>query len=138
MQAISILLQNLRSPLSLYMLLSQDHINRLIQPDAGVAELELPLDDEEFVTNYVALLKAISVRLSKDTVRGCEDGVARCFGVLFRCFCAACFFRRDFQRVVWVHFFARFFATFFSARVFRLVFQSFLLHLVGLFVLLRT
>lgn len=51
------------------MLLSQDHINRLIQPDAGVAELELPLDDEEFLTNYVALLKAISVRLSKDTVR---------------------------------------------------------------------
>lgn len=67
MQATSILFQNLRSPMSLYMLLSQDHINHLIQPDEGGAEL--PLDDEEFLTNYVALLKMISVRLSKDTVR---------------------------------------------------------------------
>ncbi|CAN0380986.1 unnamed protein product, partial [Hapterophycus canaliculatus] len=66
-QAISILFQNLRSPTSLYMLLSQNHINRLIQPERGAAEL--PLDDEEFLTNYVALLKAISVRLSKETVR---------------------------------------------------------------------
>lgn len=49
------------------MLLSQDHINHLIQPAEGGAAL--PLDDEEFLTNYVALLKMISVRLSKDTVR---------------------------------------------------------------------
>ncbi|CAN0146036.1 unnamed protein product [Scytosiphon promiscuus] len=66
-QAISILFQNLRSPTSLYMLLSQNHINRLIQPEGGAAA-ELPLHDEEFLTNYVALLKAISVRLSKETV----------------------------------------------------------------------
>lgn len=69
-QATSILFQNLRSPTSLYMLLSQDHINHLIQPDEGGAEL--PLDDEEFLTNYVALLKMISVRLSKDTVRSIQ------------------------------------------------------------------
>lgn len=50
------------------MLLSQDHINRLIQPETGSA-VELPLQDEEFLSNYVALLKAISVRLSQDTVR---------------------------------------------------------------------
>lgn len=68
MQAVSILFQNIQTPMSLYMLLSQDHINRLIQPVDGTAE-ELPLHDEEFLTNYVALLKAISVRLSKDTVR---------------------------------------------------------------------
>lgn len=48
------------------MLLSQDHINHLIEPEAGGAEL--PMHDEEFVSNYVALLKAISVRLSKATV----------------------------------------------------------------------
>lgn len=74
MQATSILFQNLRSPTSLYMLLSQDHINHLIQPDEGGAEL--PLDDEEFLTNYVALLKMISVRLSKDTVRRARSSLA--------------------------------------------------------------
>lgn len=80
------------------MLLSQDHINRLIQPDAGVAELELPLDDEEFVTNYVALLKAISVRLSKDTVRFFDDTLTLCFRVLFwRVFTGV--FRHVFQLV---------------------------------------
>lgn len=73
MQATSILFQNLRSPTSLYMLLSQDHINHLIQPAEGGAEL--PLDDEEFLTNYVALLKMISVRLSKDTVRATRSRV---------------------------------------------------------------
>lgn len=54
------------------MLLSSDHINRLMQPEGGAAEL--PLDDEEFLTNYIALLKAIAIRLSKETVRA--------FGVL--------------------------------------------------------
>lgn len=68
-QATSILFQNLRSPTSLYLLLSQDHINHLIQPEEIKGGVELPLDDEEFLTNYVALLKMISVRLSKDTVR---------------------------------------------------------------------
>ncbi|CAM9661227.1 unnamed protein product, partial [Ectocarpus sp. 8 AP-2014] len=65
-QGVSVLFQNLRSPTSLYMLLSSDHINRLMQPEGGAAEL--PLDDEEFLTNYIALLKAIAIRLSKETV----------------------------------------------------------------------
>lgn len=65
------------------MLLSQDHINRLIEPDArsGAAPVLLPLHDEEFLTNYVALLKAISVRLSPDTVRPCEVLLCRCHGL---------------------------------------------------------
>ncbi|CAM9800924.1 unnamed protein product, partial [Ectocarpus sp. 12 AP-2014] len=66
-QGVSVLFQNLRSPTSLYMLLSSDHINRLMQPEGGAAEL--PLEDEEFLTNYIALLKAIAIRLSKETVR---------------------------------------------------------------------
>lgn len=66
-QATSILFQNTQRPTSLYMLLSQDHINRLIQPERGHGDL--PMHDEEFVTHYVALLKAISIRLGADTVR---------------------------------------------------------------------
>eukprot|EP00903_Cladosiphon_okamuranus_P018674 g17188.t1 len=81
-QATSILFQNLRSPTSLYMLLSQDHINNLIQPAEGGAEL--PLDDEEFLTNYVALLKMISVRLSKDTVQFFFNAPNRCFPLYSR------------------------------------------------------
>lgn len=86
MQATSILFQNLRSPMSLYMLLSQDHINHLIQPDEGGAEL--PLDDEEFLTNYVALLKMISVRLSKDTVRPYVRALNASLFRLRGCLCA--------------------------------------------------
>lgn len=106
------------------MLLSQDHINRLIQPDAGVAELELPLDDEEFLTNYVALLKAISVRLSTDTV--CFPtffwSCRRSFGALcllvyfvrFRAFPAH--FWLDFWLDFWRFFWARFLDACFSLR----------------------
>ncbi|CAN0207601.1 unnamed protein product, partial [Discosporangium mesarthrocarpum] len=89
-QAISILIQNICSVTSLYMLLSKDHINRLIDPNlgkwarpgqegreleaegsqaAGMEGMELPWADEEFLSHYVALLKAISVRLSPDTVQ---------------------------------------------------------------------
>ncbi|CAM9845035.1 unnamed protein product, partial [Choristocarpus tenellus] len=82
-QAISVLIQNIHNPTSLYMLLSKDHINRLIDPDRGLdgvggvsrwrpaieCTLELAWEDEEFLSHYVALLKAISVRLSPETVQ---------------------------------------------------------------------
>lgn len=82
-QSVAILFQNLQSTIHIYMLLSQDHINRLIEPDAssGAASVLLPLHDEEFLANYVALLKAISVRLSPDTVRPFKVLLCRCDGL---------------------------------------------------------
>lgn len=90
-----------------------------------MAELELPLDDEEFLTNYVALLKAISVRLSKDTVGLFDDVLAHFFGCFysahfFGAIFGECFIRCDFSAR---HVFQLDFSTRFSAHS----------HVVGLF-----
>lgn len=62
LQTMSILVQSLRRTTSLYSLLSGNHINEIIG-----APLEFK--NEEVVTQYISLLKSLSLRLNMETVR---------------------------------------------------------------------
>jgi protein CLEC16A len=103
-QSMALLIQNIRSTTSLYLLLSNNHINQLITPYGAAAartpaaaaaaaagavttamptkagtEGGLPLHEEEFLSHYVSFLKAISVRLTAETVQFFLDAATDAF-----------------------------------------------------------
>ena len=61
-QCVTILFQNLSKMSSVYVLLSQDRINRMIVAD-------FDRDDEELISNYVSFIKTLSLRLNTDSVQ---------------------------------------------------------------------
>ena len=62
LQTLSLLIQNIEAGPSVYFILSNNHINELIAHS-------FDLDNEEILAHYVSLLKAIALRLDKDTVQ---------------------------------------------------------------------
>lgn len=74
LQTISILVQNLRHEKSLFLLLSSNHVNQLVE--RGEQHLS---GDEETQANFVSLLKTISLRLDSQTVQFFLDDAADCF-----------------------------------------------------------
>ena len=62
LQTLSILIQNIETGPSVYFILSNNHINELISHP-------FDLSNEELLAHYVTLLKAIALRLDKDTVQ---------------------------------------------------------------------
>eukprot|EP01084_Bolivina_argentea_P089219 161016_1 len=63
-QSMSLLMHNITDHVSLYLLLSNNHINKLIDQERA----HLLLEDEEFLGEYVSFLKVICLRLSGETV----------------------------------------------------------------------
>ena len=63
LQTLSLLIQNIDAGPSVYFILSNNHINDLIRHQG------FDLTNEELIANYVSLLKAIALRLDKDTVQ---------------------------------------------------------------------
>jgi hypothetical protein len=61
LQTLSIMLQNIKQQTSIYFLLSNAHINNLIQ-------LELDFSDEEVLAYYISLLKTLSLTLTHSTI----------------------------------------------------------------------
>jgi len=62
LQTLSMLVQNIRRQTSLYYLLSNNYVNKLIA---------MPLDfsDEEIIAYYITLLKSLAMRLDSETVK---------------------------------------------------------------------
>eukprot|EP01062_Namystynia_karyoxenos_P005670 TRINITY_DN11969_c0_g1_i1.p1 TRINITY_DN11969_c0_g1~~TRINITY_DN11969_c0_g1_i1.p1 ORF type:complete len:1139 (+),score=352.39 TRINITY_DN11969_c0_g1_i1:181-3597(+) len=61
-QTLSILLGNLRSPESVFYLLSGDYMNRLI-------EHPFDFEDDEVMSNYINFVKSLSLRFDKHTIQ---------------------------------------------------------------------
>ncbi len=64
LQSISLLMYNITDHISLYLLLSNNHINKLIDQERP----PLLFEDEEFLGEYVSFLKVICTRLSAETI----------------------------------------------------------------------
>lgn len=62
LQTLSMLVQNSRRQTTLYYLLSNHHLNRLIS-------MQLDFCDEEICTYYITFLKSLAIRMNVDTVR---------------------------------------------------------------------
>ena len=88
LQTIAILVQNVREPGSLYLLLSSNHVNTLVERgEAGLSR------DDETQSQFVALLKTLALRLNNDTVHFFVDDDASKFP-LHDC-AARCISRKD-------------------------------------------
>ena len=61
-QTVSIIAQNIRSEISLYYILSNNHVNRLITHPFNFA-------DEEVVAFYISFLKTLSLKLNPETIQ---------------------------------------------------------------------
>ncbi|GBG33258.1 Protein CLEC16A-like [Hondaea fermentalgiana] len=61
-QSVSILVQNIRSEISLYYTLSNNHVNRLISH-------KFDFTNEEILGHYISFLKTLSLRLNKNTIQ---------------------------------------------------------------------
>lgn len=61
-QSVSILVQNIRSEISLYYTLSNNHVNRLISHS-------FDFTNEEVLGHYISFLKTLSLRLNQNTIQ---------------------------------------------------------------------
>uniref|UniRef100_A0A7S3JXB7 FPL domain-containing protein n=1 Tax=Aureoumbra lagunensis TaxID=44058 RepID=A0A7S3JXB7_9STRA len=75
LQTLAILIQNVKSSHSLYLLLSSNHLNALIEG----GETVFVRTNDETQAAFVALLKTISLRLDQDTVQFFIDNTASRF-----------------------------------------------------------
>jgi hypothetical protein len=82
-QSMALLIQNIQDERSLFLFLSNNHVNQLIDPEEDVVN-PLPKDDEEFLSHYAAFLKAISVRLSPHTIQFFLDEKLNTFPLFWR------------------------------------------------------
>ncbi len=64
LKSMSLLMYNITDHISLYLLLSNNHINKLIDQERAPSVME----DEEFIGEYVSFLKGMCLRLSGETV----------------------------------------------------------------------
>ena len=66
MQTVSILVQNIRNETYLYYLLSNNHVNEIIQHP-------FDLTDEELMAYYISFMKTLALKLNINTVQviGC-------------------------------------------------------------------
>ena len=62
LQSLSILVQNLRRQTSVYYLLSNNYVNKLIA-------MPLDFNDEEILAYYITLLKSLAMRLDDETIK---------------------------------------------------------------------
>lgn len=74
LQTMSILVQNVRLPQSLYLMLSSNHVNALVE--RGEEQLS---GDEEVQATFVSFLKTLSLRLDQQTVQFFLDNKAASF-----------------------------------------------------------
>lgn len=63
LQTLQMLIQNIRHQTSMYYLLSNNHVNRLI------SSTQLDLSDEEVLAYYITLMKSLSLRLDTETIK---------------------------------------------------------------------
>lgn len=75
LQTISILVQNLQVPQSLYAVLSSNHVNGLVERGDSFS------NDEETQATFVSFLKTLSLRLDSDTVQFFLDNRAESFAL---------------------------------------------------------
>merc|ERR1740138_821771 len=62
LQTLSMLVQNIRRQTSLYYLLSNNYVNKLIA-------MPLDFNDEEILAYYITLLKSLAMRLDAETIK---------------------------------------------------------------------
>ncbi|KAJ5078311.1 hypothetical protein M0811_05099 [Anaeramoeba ignava] len=72
LQTISIMFENIKTQSAIYYLLSNNHINSII-------EHEFDFSDDEVLAYYITLLKALSLKLNKDTIQFFIDEKTKSF-----------------------------------------------------------